>query len=123
MLYSEIVRQERRNKGTLGKGIASDGAEKSASDYILAAADPQVSDGKTARVVTAGKARWNFVAFDANDIKITHENGDSGGVAADVPDRTRNRHASVQAVRSRDSKVVDDQGEPLVVYHGTNAGV
>jgi hypothetical protein len=96
---------------------------KTASDRFLKAGIPGIRylDGGSR---SDGQGTYNYVVFDENLIKITEENGNripaSEALAQPVSTDTNYSIGTPQFKGwFGESKVVDSDGKPMVVYHGT----
>jgi len=116
---------------TLGEAYQLMGEPKDVSLHLLAAGIPGIRylDGGSR---SDGQGTYNYVAFDENLIRITEENGNripaSQALAQPVSTDTNYSIGTPQfkgwfgewdVDPTTASKVVDSDGKPMVVYHGT----
>jgi hypothetical protein len=83
------------------------------------------ADGHDGLAVERGGETWAFVAFNPTQIKSAiSNNGEFSDSTGDLH-KSRDRVTDTPAFKRwfGDSKVVDANGEPLVVYHGTGADI
>ncbi len=110
---------------------AADDAARLASLKLLAAGVPGLKyEDANSRDQGKKKKLRNMVVFDDSIVEITHKNGQpvTGKERRDfvqaVTEQTNEAHGSTQREQNLrrwfgESQIVDEDGEPLVVYHGT----